>query len=254
MAGPFALGLAQYALIAGAAFAASIVGGLAGYGTGLIMPLVLVPLIGPEGVVPVIGVSALFTNASRAVAFRPSLDPRRAGLLAATALPTCLVGAWAYTRLSGPSVSVLIGTVLVALVPLRRVLIGRVGHLGDRALAGAGLAYGLLVGGTSGAGVVLLSILMAAGLSGQAVIATDAAISLVLGAAKTAVFGASGALTPDLWVVALLIGASAVPGAFVARRFAGALSLAAHTRLLDAAVVAGGLVLVAQGLRALARA
>jgi hypothetical protein len=40
----------------------------------------------------------------------------------------------------------------------------------------------------TGSGVVLLSILLAAGLQGPAVIATDAGISLVLGIAKTLIF------------------------------------------------------------------
>ena len=48
------ISLLQLALVAGVALFASIVGGLAGYGTGALMPLVLVPLIGAEPVVPII--------------------------------------------------------------------------------------------------------------------------------------------------------------------------------------------------------
>ena len=52
--------LAQLALVAGVAFFASVVGGVSGYGTGALMPLVLVPLVGPAPVVPIIAISALF--------------------------------------------------------------------------------------------------------------------------------------------------------------------------------------------------
>ena len=38
------------------------VGGIAGYGTGALMPLILVPIVGAEPVVPIIAISALFTN------------------------------------------------------------------------------------------------------------------------------------------------------------------------------------------------
>jgi len=41
----------QLALIAGMALLASVVGGVAGYGTGALMPLVLVPIMGAEPVV-----------------------------------------------------------------------------------------------------------------------------------------------------------------------------------------------------------
>jgi hypothetical protein len=46
-----------------------------------------------------------------------------------------------------------------------------------------------------GAGVILLSLLMAAGLEGAGVIATDAMISVVVSIIKISVFGRS----PTLW-------------------------------------------------------
>ena len=49
--------LAQYLFIAGASLATATVGGVTGYGSGLLMPLILVPVIGAEAVVPVPGVA-----------------------------------------------------------------------------------------------------------------------------------------------------------------------------------------------------
>ena len=60
----------QLLLVAGVALFASVLGGVAGYGTGALMPLVLVPMVGAEPVVPIIALSALFTNTGRALAFR----------------------------------------------------------------------------------------------------------------------------------------------------------------------------------------
>ena len=54
------------------------IGGLAGYGTGALMPLVLVPLIGAEPVVPIIAISSIFTNLSRFAAYFRYTDRRRA--------------------------------------------------------------------------------------------------------------------------------------------------------------------------------
>ena len=58
--------------VAAVALVASVVGGVSGYGTGALMPLVLVPLVGAEPVVPIIAVSAMFTNSSR-VSRSPSM-------------------------------------------------------------------------------------------------------------------------------------------------------------------------------------
>ncbi|MGH6788632.1 MAG: sulfite exporter TauE/SafE family protein, partial [Pseudolabrys sp.] len=89
--------LAQLILVAAVALFASIVGGVSGYGTGALMPLVLVPLVGAAPVVPIIAISALFNNASRLTAFFKFADFRRAVIVSLCALPTCVVSAWGYT-------------------------------------------------------------------------------------------------------------------------------------------------------------
>ena len=97
LAGFADISLWQLALVAGVALFASIVGGVSGYGTGALMPLVLVPLVGAEPVVPIIAISALFTNSSRVTAFVRYADWRRAGIVLVAAVPTCVLGAWGYT-------------------------------------------------------------------------------------------------------------------------------------------------------------
>lgn len=241
--------LLQYALVGATAFAASIIGGLTGYGTGLLLPLVLVPIVGPEPVVPIVSLSALLTNGSRAWAFREALDRRSVLIVTAWALPTCMIGAYGYTRLSGPGVALLLGAVLIAIVPARRLIKGATGFLTPGRLAAAGTGYGLLVGATSGVGVILISMLVAAGLKGPAVIATDAGISLLIGLAKVGVFQSFGALPLSSWVMALVIGFFSVPAAFIAKRLAARLTLDQHTALLDAVVLIGGALLLIQGLR-----
>src|ERR1043166_3516159 len=83
------LSLFELLIIATMAIFASVIGGVAGYGTGALMPLVLVPIVGAEPVVPIIAISALFTNTSRVAAFRRSFDRRRAAIALVAAVPTC---------------------------------------------------------------------------------------------------------------------------------------------------------------------
>jgi uncharacterized membrane protein YfcA len=238
------LSLTELLLIAGMAIFASIIGGVAGYGTGALMPLVLVPIVGAEPVVPIIAISALFTNTSRATVFRHLIDWRRAAIIIVAALITTALGAWGYTTLTGRGAMLVIGSMLALSVPLRRLSRKRGLSLSDRGLAGASVAWGLLVGGTSGAGIILLSLLMAVGLEGAAVIATDAAISVIIGVVKIGVFGVFGAVTAKVVAVALLIGIVAFPGAFLAKALVERLPLHVHTAILDAVVITGGLLMV----------
>ena len=58
-------------------------------------------------------------------------------------------------------VDLVLGLVLVALVPARHALAKVEKRFSDPMLAGSGLVYGALVGGTSGTGVLLIAILLA---------------------------------------------------------------------------------------------
>ncbi len=242
------LELWHIALIGTSALLAQVVGGLAGYGTGLLMPLVLVPLLGAEAIVPVISLSSLITNPTRVVIFRAHLHWRKAFVIAAFAIPPTVLGAWSYTLLSGRGAALVLGTALVLLVPLRRFLARRRFTLSGPAIGLSGAVYGFLTGGTTGVGVLLIAMLMAMGLSGLPVIATDALASTLVGLAKTGVFIWAGELPAKLWLVALLICAMATPGTLIARWLAERLSARVHERAIEATIVVGGLLLAARGL------
>ena len=243
------ISVAQLLLVAGVALFASIIGGLAGYGTGALMPLVLVPLIGAEPVVPIIAISSIFTNFTRFVAYIRYADRRRALIVVSAAILTTALGAYGYTRLSGAGAAVVIGSMLILSVPLRRLAKRRDIRIGDAGLAASAVGYGVVVGGTSGSGVILLSLLMAAELEGAAVIATDAVISLATSVVKISVFGLAGVVTAQVLAFALLIGAVAIPGAFLAKAFVERMPVHIHTAILDVAVITGGLVMISSALR-----
>ncbi len=245
------ISIAQLFLVAGVALFASVIGGLAGYGTGALMPLVLVPLIGAEPVVPIIAISAIFTNLSRATAYLRYIDRRRALIAIAAAALTTALGAYGYTKLTNAGAALVIGAMLISSVPLRRLARRHDVRIGDTGLAVAAVGYGVVVGGTVGAGVILLSLLMAAGLDGAAVIATDAVISVATGLIKISVFGLAGVVTAQVLAFALLIGAVAIPGAFFAKTFVERMPVHIHTAILDVVVIAGGVMMISSALRQL---
>lgn len=239
----------QLLLVAGVALLASVLGGVAGYGTGALMPLVLVSIVGPEPTVPIIALAALLTNTSRATAYLGYIDWRHAVLVLAGATIPCVFSAYGYTLLTGKGAMIVIGSMLMLTVPLRYFAKRHAVTVGDRGLIIGAVGYGVAVGGTVGAGVILLSLLMAAGLEGAAVIATDAVISIVIGFVRMAVFGVAGAITAQVVALALLIGLVAFPGAFLAKAFVERLPVHIHTAILDVVVAVGGLIMIVSAFR-----
>jgi uncharacterized membrane protein YfcA len=240
------LSVDQLLMIAIFAFGTQIVAGVAGYGTGLLMPLILVPLIGAEAVVPVISLAALITNPTRAITFWKDLDRGKAIFVTLCALPATAVGAYWFTLLTGQGAQILIGCLLIVMVPLRYLLRRMRVRLTGAGFAGASFGFGFLMGATPGTGVVLLSILMATGLTGTQVIATDAAISALLGVVRTGIYAGFGALPWNLVFLSLLIGAMATPGTLTARWISRRFTADFHNGIFDIVIVIGGAVLLWQ--------
>lgn len=234
------LGAAQFLLIGAVAFAASILGGLAGYGTGLVLPIFLAPAVGVANVVPVMAVAMILNNGSRVAAFWRDIRWPHVRRILVFGLPACVAGAYGYTRLEARAVALLLGAFFIASVPLRRVLARAGWQLGARGLALAGAGFGFVNGAMTGAGLLLISTLMAAGAQGAALIATDAVISVIMGFAKVALFGGFARLDLQLGAAGLLIGLCTAPGAFVARWLLARIPLKVHTVMMEIVVLAGG--------------
>ena len=181
---------------------------------------------------------------TRAYAFREFVDLKRGTIIMLAALPTCMIGAYTYTKLTSTGILIAIGAMLCLSVPLRRWVTHMKFQMSNGGLAAGSVLYGFLAGSTTGSGVILLSVLMASGLVGAYVVATDALVSIGVAVSKLLIFGVSGAMTPQVIAFGLLIGLVALPGAFLAKAFVEKLPVHVHTGILDGIVVLGGATMI----------
>lgn len=236
----------QLALACVVALAASTLGGLSGFGTGLVLPVFLVPLVGVANVIPVMAVAMLLNNGSRILAFWQDIQWRQVWRMLVLGLPACVAGAYSYTLLSARWIAVLLGTFLLLSVPLRRLLRRAQLRMSPAAEIAAGASFGFINGGMTGTGVILISVLMSVGLTGSAIVATDAVISVVMGIAKVLLFSSLAALSLELALIGLLVGLFTAPGAFLARALLKRMPAGIHAWLMEAVVVAGAVALLWQ--------
>jgi uncharacterized membrane protein YfcA len=224
------------------ALAAGTLSGISGFGAGLMLSAYLLPVLGARIAVPVLAVAMVPTNFGRIWAFRQGLDLRRAVPVLAGVLPGSLVGAAAFAALSGPMADLVVGAFLVVTVPLRRALQGRavMGH--PLMLVGGGAVTGILSGMTTGAGVLLVPLLLGAGLTGPALLATDAFVSGSMHVVRCIGYGATGLLGPDLILLGLALGVATIPGSRLAAVIVAKLPPWRHVQILEGLVIAVGLI------------
>lgn len=96
--------------------------------------------------------------------------------------------------------------------------------------------------------MLMVPVLLGAGLVGEAFLATDASISIAVNLTKAVMFNGHGSLPLELLIIGLAIGASTIPGNYLARWILRRTPVRLHARLLEAIVLIGGVSLLAQPL------
>jgi uncharacterized membrane protein YfcA len=231
-------------VIAVSAFVAGTCSGMTGFGGGLLLPPVLAPIIGVQHVVPVLSFSMLMTNAHRFWLYRKHADLKLIGAVLVMLVPAVVIGAMIYLALPADVISIVLGCFLLLSIPLGRVLARRKLRLGTPGVVIAGGLFGVVSGTTPGAGMLMVPVLLGAGLVGEAFLATDASISIVVNLTKAVMFNQLGSLPLALLAIGLIIGLSTIPGNYVARWILRRTSVRLHARLLEVIVLIGGLSLL----------
>jgi uncharacterized membrane protein YfcA len=112
-----------------------------------------------------------------------------------------------------------------------------------------GALFGLTNGFASGMGIILVSLLLGAGLSGTAVLATDALITIFIDLLRAALFGRAQLLSWDAALLGLMIGVATIPGSWVASQLVNRMGARLHVVFIEALIVVGSLLIAFNSLR-----
>ena len=211
------------AAIALLAVGAAIVSGMSGFGAGVILTAALVPLIGPKAVLPVLSVAGIVINAGRFWFYRQHLDRRMLTLV--------------------------LGVAVIASVPVRRVFHAKKMSLGRVGVATGSGVFGFAAGVASGAGVILVSLLLGAGLATPAVLATDAMVSIILDVCKAALFNRFDLLNADAFFTGAVIGLASIPGSAIAAWLVSRMGAKLHVLFMEILILFGGASMLWHALR-----
>lgn len=187
---------------------------VAGMGGGMLLVLVLSLVEDPLTALTMTAPALLLANGHRLWLFRTSVDRRVAGSFVLGAFPGALVGSLITVALpDGVLPWILLG---VASIAVARALGWFTWTPSPKALTPAGFATGTLAA-TSGAGIFVSPILLAAGLRGEAYIATVASTAIAMHVARILGYGMGGVLHLSTLGSAGLLAIGLVAGNLVGR-------------------------------------
>ena len=223
---------------------AGTISGIVGFGASIMLMPVLVISYGPLAAVPIMAVASIMANLSRVMVWWREVDWRACAAYSATGIPAAALGARTLLALPPRVVEVALGAFFLAMIPARRWLAARELKLQRWHLALIGLVIGFLTGIVVTTGPLSVPVFLAYGLVKGAFLATEAAGSLGIYVAKSAVFRSFGALPWDAIAKGLVIGASLMAGSYLAKRFVLKLPAERFRLLMDGMMAASGIAML----------
>ena len=231
----------SWAVLIAAALVGSTVGGVAGFGAGVILLPVLALVLGVRAAIVTLTVTMLLGNISRIWWSRADIHWPIVRRYLLGAVPGTALGVVLFAGASSAGLSVIIGAFLLAAVPLRRLLLTRhfrvrLSHFGP-----LGAVTGVISALVVTTGPMITPFFLAYGLRRGAFIATEASCALAMHLVRGAGFAKLALVTRETALLGLTLGVTMFVGSWLGRRIVDRLSDRAFLNAIEALLVLMGL-------------
>jgi uncharacterized membrane protein YfcA len=230
-----------WAVVIAGALGGAVVGGVAGFGTGITLLPILALVLGARAAIPVLTVTMLIGNLSRVWWSRHDVNVRVAAGFLAGAIPATALGAMLYAGAPSEWLSRFIGVFLLAMLPFRRILQASGFALRLRHFPIVGAGVGTLSGVIVTTGPVATPFFLAYGLRRGAYIGTDGVCTMVMHLTRGVVFARYALLTWEAIALGCVLGATMFAGTWIARRLLDRMSERVFLWIVEGLLLVTGL-------------
>lgn len=237
-----------WALFFACAFAAEVIGTMAGFGAATILTPVAVLFMDVKLAIALVAIFHFFGNASRLVFFGRHIRWAIWARFGLAGVLCSLLGARVAVALSSAWVTLCVGTFLLTYVLSELWAAGRWRWpASPQALAVGGALSGFIAGLIGTGGAIRSACLLAFGLPKEVYLGTSAAIALMVDATRVPVYLLGGVVPAAAGRVAVGLMLAAFAGAWLGQRLARRLSGVAFRRVVLVLLVLAGLKLLLDG-------
>ena len=223
------------------AFITACISGVTGVAGGLLPAIFLTPIVGITTIMPILGVMLTIGSFSRSWVNRVDFHSEVFFRITLPALPMVVVGGLTYAQLEANAIALLLSSVVLISIPLRRWAKSKSVKTSPLTLSCIGGVFGFLAGSAVGPGMLLIPFMLGYGLSRTSFVATMAVIATLTNATRVVTYGSVGLMTQEIILVGLLAGVATLPGNIIGRRFLRGMNNNSHGILVDIMTVIGGI-------------
>jgi len=234
-------------VVIGAAFAASTLSAVTGFGGAAIMLPVLVATFGVKEAIPLLTVVQLFGNASRVWLNRTELSLDVVRWFAYGAVPAAIVAGVIFAVAPAEALVRVLGVFLLVTVVYRHTSFGTGRTIGLRGFMPVGAIAASLSALTGVAGPFMAPFFLAYGLVKGAYIGTEALATVVFHVTKLGVYGGYSLVGIETLWVGLAIGVVMFVGSWVGKRVLDRVPASFFPYIVEAVMVLAGLTFLVRG-------
>jgi len=228
-------------VLVAAALVGSIVGGVAGFGGGLILLPVVAWVVGIRAAAPILTVTMLFGNLSRIWWSRHEVDVRVVKRYLAGAVPATFIGVMLYAGTPSTWLGRIIGLFMIAAIPLRRAMLASRIEVRLRHFAVLGGLTGALSALVVTTGPFITPFFLAYGLRRGAFVGTEAVCALGMHVSRSVAFARYALLGWETVALGCLLGSTMFAGAWIGRRLLDRISDRVFLILIEILLLVSGL-------------
>lgn len=222
------------------AFAASVLAGVTGFGSAVLVLPLLVEAVGPRDAVVVLSVGQVFGNSGRVWANRREIEWRVVGWYAVGAVPAATLGGVLFAGVPPALLTPFLGVLLLVAVAawfVRPERFPRLPRWGFAPLGGASSFASALVGS---AGPLTAPFFVSFGLVKGAYVGTEGGCAVITHLFKLFGYGHAGVLSAHALLLGGLLGGVMIAGSLVGKRLLDRLTPAAFVRLVQITLFVAG--------------
>ena len=225
------------------AFVVAVVAAVAGFGGAVAALPVFTALFGVQVAVPLLTLTQLVSNASRAGVNASAVRWRVVGAFALGAVPLAVAGALVFTAAPGAALQPVVGVVVLVMVVWRR-LRPSARPASSRVFVAVGAFSGFASALVGSVGPITAPFFLALGLTRGAYIGTEAAAALVMHLAKVAVYGGASLLPATVVVLGVVLAPATIAGTWVGKAMAERIDPRRFVVVVEVFLVIAGVLLV----------
>jgi uncharacterized membrane protein YfcA len=226
----------------------SIVAGMSGYGAGILIGVVLIPMVGIKKIIPIVTILTFYINFWRIILYWDHINWKKSLYFSIFAAPGLYFSTYFFSIASTKTLTLIVGFSIFALVVLRKFFLNLDIYLNNQFLAVYAIFTGLSLGVILGPGLMILTGLSASGLSGSNLVGTSSVADLITLTIRSIHFYKLGIIDLEIFTIGSFLGIMCLFGTYLGKKIVDRIGKKIHQNLIEFFMISGSIIMIVRAI------